>query len=202
VAKIERFEDIEAWKKGRALAAEVYRATSTQAFARDLSLRDQMRRAVVSIVSNIAEGFGRGGDTEFRQFLSNAKGSANELRAQLYVATDAGYFDEDQFQRLHALAVETDRLIAGFMRYLAESGLRGAKFREVSAAYELDLGPGTWDLGLGTWDLGPGTSGRSTDVGEVAQEHRPPVGVVGARLAEGEAGEGPGALQRPDRRPV
>ena len=83
MAKIKRFEDIESWKKSRELAKSVYRITLNQRFARDFGLRDQIRRASVSILSNIAEGFERDGDKEFIQFLSLAKGSCGEVRAQL-----------------------------------------------------------------------------------------------------------------------
>ena len=76
MAKIEKFEDIEAWKKARELAREIYAISNEGLFARDFGLRDQIRRAAVSVMSNIAEGFERGGDVEFRRFLSIAKGSA------------------------------------------------------------------------------------------------------------------------------
>ncbi len=81
----QRFEDIEAWQKARELTREVYAASNTGLFAKDYGLRDQIRRASVSIMSNIAEGFGRGGNKEFIQFLSTAKGSASEVQAQLHV---------------------------------------------------------------------------------------------------------------------
>jgi|SRR5436190_1412510 len=120
MAKLERFEDIESWKKARVLAKEVYEATLTGAFAKDFSLKDQMRRAAVSILSNIAEGFERGGDKEFLQFLAIAKGSAGELRAQLYVAFDQKYLSVENFDLLTREATETSQLIAGFMRYLKQ----------------------------------------------------------------------------------
>ncbi len=88
MAKIKQFEDIESWKKARRLTKEIYDATSAGKFVRDFGLKDQIRRAAVSILSNIAEGFERGGDKEFLQFLAVAKGSCGELRAQLYVALD------------------------------------------------------------------------------------------------------------------
>jgi four helix bundle protein len=80
-------------------------------------------------MSNIAEGFERGGDKEFRQFLSLAKGSAGELRSQLYVAVDVGLLSQDQFAELYSLANDTARMVAGFMRYLEGSELKGAKYR-------------------------------------------------------------------------
>ena len=80
-------------------------------------------------MSNIAEGFERSGDKEFRQFLSLAKGSAGEVKAQLYVALDARFLSQEQFDQLYSLATETGRLIGGFMRYLTDSGYKGSKFK-------------------------------------------------------------------------
>jgi len=127
--KIEKFEDIESWKKARALTSDIYRTTATGNFSRDFGLRDQMRRASVSILSNIAEGFERGGDKEFAQFLGVAKGSCGEVRAQLYVALDQGYFSQEIFERLSGRAIEVSQLISGFIRYLKGSPLRGSKYR-------------------------------------------------------------------------
>ena len=80
-------------------------------------------------MSNITEGFERGGDKEFIQFLSTAKGSAGEVRSQLCVALDQGYLSEPQFQSLQQLSVEVGKLIAGLMNYLRRSEMRGSKFR-------------------------------------------------------------------------
>ncbi|HWC66408.1 MAG TPA: four helix bundle protein [Thermoanaerobaculia bacterium] len=115
---IERFEEVKAWKKGRELASSIYRVTASGMVAKDFELRDQLRRAALSVVSNIAEGFERRGDREFRRFLSIAKGSAGEIRAQMYVALDAGLVAEADFQEVLALATETSRVIGGLMRYL------------------------------------------------------------------------------------
>jgi len=128
MASIERFEDIEAWKKARELTREIYRITNQGAFVKDFGLRDQIRRAAVSIMSNIAEGFGRGGNREFIQFLSTAKGSASEVEAQLYVALDAEYITKDQFQQLYGLAQSSGKMIGGFIRYLQKSEHKGVKF--------------------------------------------------------------------------
>lgn len=87
-----------------------------------------MRRAAVSIVSNVAEGFGRSGTTEFRQFLAQAKGSAVELQAQLYVALDAGYIERHKFDDLYRQAGDVQNLIGGFLRYLSKSNVRGTKY--------------------------------------------------------------------------
>ena len=96
--KIRKFEDLESWKKARELTKEVHEATSTGSFARDFGLKDQIRRASISILSNIAEGFERGGDREFLQFLAMTKGSSGEVRAQLYVAIDLGYLSRSLFR--------------------------------------------------------------------------------------------------------
>jgi four helix bundle protein len=120
VARIERFEDIDAWKKARELAKAIYVLSAEGTFSRDFGLRDQIRRAAVSVMSNIAEEFERGGDVEFCRFLAIAKGSAGEVKAQLYVALDAGLIDQAQFDELYRLATETGNLIGGFMRYLTK----------------------------------------------------------------------------------
>jgi four helix bundle protein len=91
-------------------------------------LKDQIRRASVSVLSNIAEGFERGGDKEFLQFLALAKGSCGEVRAQLYVALDQGYVSADVFERLSKKATEVSQLISGLMKYLKGSALRGNKY--------------------------------------------------------------------------
>jgi len=129
MAKIERFEDIEAWKKARELTKIIYEVTSQGKLATDFSLRDQLRRASVSIMANIAEGFEREGNKEFRQFLAMAKGSVGEVKALLYVAVDAGLTSPEQFQRISALADEASRLLAGFLRYLKASDKKGSKFQ-------------------------------------------------------------------------
>lgn len=127
--KIERFEEIAAWKEGRELAKSVYAATRGRGFAGDFSLVDQMRRAVVSITSNIAEGFERGGDREFLQALSIAKGSCGEVRSQLYIALDQGYLSEKEFAALSRHALAVSRLLSGFMKYLQSSPLKSSKFK-------------------------------------------------------------------------
>ena len=129
VAIIERFEDIETWKKARELTKLVYKTTTGRQFAQDAGLRDQIRRAAVSVMSNVAEGFERGGNKEFRQYLTVAKGSTGEVRAQLYVALDAALIDQQQFDRLCALTIEAARLLGGFIRYLGCSGYKGNKFK-------------------------------------------------------------------------
>src|SRR5436309_7410959 len=111
--KIERFEDFIAWQKARELTAKIYKVTGEGAFARDFGLKDQIRRAAVSIMSNIAEGFERGRPSEFHQFLSIAKGSCAELRSQLYIALDAEYIPQTRFRELMSVAVEVGQVVGG-----------------------------------------------------------------------------------------
>lgn len=118
MATFGRFEDIEAWQNGRRLTVAVYRASRESAFARDFASRDQMRRASISITSNIAEGFKRNSAAAFLHFLSIAKGSAGEVRSQFYVALDERYIDEQVFDELYALTTTIIRQIGGLMRYL------------------------------------------------------------------------------------
>ncbi|OGC91271.1 MAG: four helix bundle protein [candidate division Zixibacteria bacterium RBG_16_53_22] len=118
MSQIGKFEDIEAWQKARELSKAIYDVTGEGAFARDFGLRDQIRRSAISVMSNIAEGFDRGGNKELIQFLYIAKGSIAELRAQLYIALDAGYLKQEEFQNLYDLAASTGRLLGGFIRYL------------------------------------------------------------------------------------
>lgn len=127
--KIKKFEDIESWKRARRLTNKIYQTTGTGKFAHDFGLKDQIRRASISILSNIAEGFERGGDKEFLQFLAMAKGSCGEVRAQLYIALDQGYLAEEIFEELSKNAVEIGQLLSGFMKYLSNSQLRGSKYR-------------------------------------------------------------------------
>ena len=112
-SKIERFEDLIAWQKARKLTSEIYRVTNQGKFAGDFGLKDQIRRAAVSSMSNLAEGFERGRPAEFHQFLSIAKGSCAELRTQLYVALDVGYLTTPAFDALMAQATEVGRILGG-----------------------------------------------------------------------------------------
>ena len=128
MASIEKFEDILAWQKGRELTQLVYRLSKRGEFAKDFGLKDQIRRAAVSITSNIAEGFERGGNKEFNQFLSTSKGSVGEVRSQLYVAADEHYVCEQEFKDLYERCLAISRLLDGFMTCLQKSSLKGRKY--------------------------------------------------------------------------
>lgn len=129
MSRFEKFEDIEGWKMARAVSNCVYDFTSSEPCCRDYAFINQIRRAAVSIMSNIAEGFERDGNKEFLQFLSVAKGSCGEVRSQLYIALDREYVDQTQFDAIHGILMETSRTIAGLMKYLKNSEDRGRKFK-------------------------------------------------------------------------
>jgi four helix bundle protein len=118
MALIKNFQESEAWIRARELAGRIYQLTGAGEFARDFGLRDQLRRASVSIMSNIAEGFERGGKKEFGRFLKIAKGSTGEVRSLLYISRDVQYVSEDDFCSLHALTIQTSKIIAGLIRSL------------------------------------------------------------------------------------
>jgi len=118
MAGVERFEDLEAWQGARELTRRVYGCTSHGSWNRDFGLRDQIQRAAVSVLSNVAEGFERRSNTEFHRFLAIAKGSAAEVKAQLYVAADLGYIGAEEFAGIYELADKTSRKIGGLMNYL------------------------------------------------------------------------------------
>ncbi|MGC8960591.1 MAG: four helix bundle protein [Chloroflexia bacterium] len=133
---IRHFEEIEAWQTARQLTNLVYDLSDRGPFARDFGLRDQMRRAGVSILSNIAEGFESRTKALFVDFLGRAKGSAGELRAQAYIALDRGYISQAQFGQVHDLADKVVRQLANLMAYLKaqprsrRSGAKSAKPKE------------------------------------------------------------------------
>jgi len=116
--KVERFEDLIAWQKSRELTKKIYQITGQEQFAKDFGLKNQIQRASVSIMSNIAEGFDRFRPNEFHQFLSIAKGSCAEVRSQLYVAFDIGYLQENDFNELKSVAEEVSKIINGLRSYI------------------------------------------------------------------------------------
>ena len=127
MAKVERFEDLIAWQKARELTRAIYEAIRQGAFAKDFGLSGQILRAAVSITSNIAEGFERGGRGEFHQFLSTAKASCAEVRSQLYVALDVGYLDQAAFDRLMEQAEEVARILGGLRAAVDRQKKYGAR---------------------------------------------------------------------------
>ena len=128
MATIRSFEDIEAWRKARELSKEIFEITMTGTFAKDFSLRDQINRATGSIMDNIAEGFERGGTREFIQFLAIAKGSAGEVRSQLYRALDRKHLENSQHIILLGNITKVSKMINGFITYLRDLNHKGMKF--------------------------------------------------------------------------
>ena len=128
MATINRFEDLLMFKRARELTREVYQALAP---CRDGGFRDQIQRASVSVLSNIAEGFESGTKQEFLNYLYIAKASAGEVRAQTYVGHDIGYLNIEMFKRLNGLAEECSRLIASFIVKLKAGGMEGTQYRRV-----------------------------------------------------------------------
>jgi len=133
---ITRFEEIEAWQTARELTKLIYLLTEEGPFSRDFGLKDQIRRASVSIMSNISEGFESQTQAQFMRYLGLAKASAGEVRSQLYVSSDLDYITQEQFTKAFAMAEKDSRQIARFISYL-ESHPQSQKIREESAEYQV-----------------------------------------------------------------
>jgi four helix bundle protein len=131
-----RFEDLEVWQLAKELTNLIYKLSSSKDFARDFGLQDQMRRASVSIMSNVAEGFESQTQALFIRFLGYAKGSAGELRAQLYVALEQGYITRDDFESTFTLAELCSKKLARFIQYL-ESQPNSRRVREDEILYDV-----------------------------------------------------------------
>ena len=129
MSKIEKVEDLISWQKSKDLTIEIYKITKNSSFSKDFGLCNQIQRAAVSIPSNIAEGFGRGENKEFLQFLSIAKGSLYELKTQLIIAFEIGYINDIEYNKLKNDSEEIGKLITGFMNYLNKSELKGVKYK-------------------------------------------------------------------------
>src|SRR4029434_4359880 len=128
---VKNFEDLAVCRQARQLTQEVYRLTKTEKFLKDFGLRDQIRRATVSVMSNIAEGFERGGNQEFIQFLYVAKASCGEVRSQIYVALDQGYVAKPDSEESIVAFRRLSGMIGNLINYLRRSGMKGAKFSAV-----------------------------------------------------------------------
>ena len=113
MATINRFEDLIAWQKARTLTKKIYTVTKNEKFRKDFGLKDQIQRASVSIMSNIAEGFDRASNAEFHKYIVIAKGSCAEVKSQLYVSKDIGYISRSSFNELKGLADELSLIIGG-----------------------------------------------------------------------------------------
>jgi len=129
MARIDRFEDIEAWQLARALAKETYELVHAGVFGNDFRFIGQITDSIGSVMDNIAEGFERGGTREFILFLSYAKGSAGEYRSQLYRAMDATYINQQRFDDLFAKIMTISKKLGNFMEYLKKTEIKGTKFK-------------------------------------------------------------------------
>ena len=118
---IEKFEDLEIWQEARELSKIIFEITSIAPFSRDFKLKDQIRAASGSIMDNIAEGFGRGGNKEFISFLSISKGSADEVRSQAYRAFDFKYIDKEILEDISVRTLRISRRTTSFITYLKKS---------------------------------------------------------------------------------
>jgi four helix bundle protein len=126
--KVKNFEDLEIWKDARMLIRIIYRITREPKFLKDFALRDQIQRAGVSIMSNIAEGFERGGNQELIHFLYIAKASCGEVRSQLYVAVDQSYLTQKDCDELTISFKRLSIMINNLIVYLKRSGMKGTKY--------------------------------------------------------------------------
>ena len=129
MAVVRFFEELEIWQLARELCKEIFRITCYEPFSKDLRFRDQIRSSSGSIMDNIAEGFERSGNKEFVQFLYIAKGSCGELKSQLYRTLDYGYIAEVEFNVLAEKTKQISQGIAGFIKYLKQSDLKGSKYK-------------------------------------------------------------------------
>jgi four helix bundle protein len=136
MATITRFEEIEAWKSARELTRMVYVFTEQGKFAKDFGLKNQIQRASVSVMSNIAEGFESRTQPQFLEYLGRAKASAGEVRCQLYVAIDLQYITQEEFGRIFDIADKSSRQLARFMNYL-ESHPQSHRVRDEGAEYDV-----------------------------------------------------------------
>jgi four helix bundle protein len=130
VATFKSFEDIEAWQRARELCTSIYKLTLVGNFSKDYSLKNQINRSAGSTMDNIAEGFERGGNREFIQFLAISRGSIGEVRSQLYRAKDRYYTNDENFNLLFEKAIVISKLITSLMKYLQQRDFKGMKFHE------------------------------------------------------------------------
>ncbi len=133
---ITRFEEIEAWQTARELTKLIYSLTEENKFSRDFGLKDQIRRASVSIMSNISEGFESQTQAQFIRYLGLAKASAGEVRSQLYISRDLDYITQEQFSKAFAMAEKASRQVARFISYL-ETHPQSQRVREDFPEYEV-----------------------------------------------------------------
>lgn len=129
--KAKNIEELLVWQKARELVNSIYSLTRKPNFGRDFSLVDQIRRAAVSVMSNIAEGYERGSNAELIQFLYVAKASCGEVRTQLLIAFDQGYINKEEMDKAREIALRLSGMLSNFIGYLKQSKLKGNKFKRI-----------------------------------------------------------------------
>lgn len=127
-----KIEDMLAWQKAKALTIDIYKLTNEHLFSKDFGLKDQIRRAAVSVPSNIAEGFGRGGTNEFKNFLSISRGSLYEVKTQLIIAYELGLVDIKTKEQLILNIEEIAGMITGLIKYLKNTDIKGSKYQSTN----------------------------------------------------------------------
>lgn len=121
MATFKKFEDIQAWQKGRTVANKIFGITNEGSFAKDFTLKDQIKRSVISIMANIAEGHGRRTPAEFANFLNIARGSATETQSHLYVALDLNYLVRKDFDEIYEMLEEISKMTVSLAKYLRKT---------------------------------------------------------------------------------
>jgi four helix bundle protein len=116
--RVTKFEDLKIWQIALKITKEIYDITSKKEFFKDFSLRDQIRRAIISVSSNIVEGFEKNNNNEFIRFLKIAKGSIGEVRNQLYIALAVNYINQEEFEKLNNELIELAKQVGKFISYL------------------------------------------------------------------------------------
>jgi four helix bundle protein len=131
LATVRTFEELRIWQEARQLVRDIYGMTGTKPFENDYGLRNQIQRAAVSVMSNISEGFERGSNKEFIQYLFQSKSSCGEVRSQLYIALDLEYIAKDNFEVLLSQSLKLSKEIAAFIAYLKRSPIKGHKYNNL-----------------------------------------------------------------------
>jgi four helix bundle protein len=139
VQAAKRFEDLVFWQQAREMTRLIYALTQRDGFAKDYGLKDQIQRAAVSVMSNIAEGFSRGTNVEFLHFLFIAKGSVSEVQSQLYVALDLAYITQNEFRQVYAKADHVAKTMNAFIQAVKRTGRSGLKARKVHVSFREEV---------------------------------------------------------------
>jgi len=121
MSKIEKFKDLIAWQKSRIISKNIYSVTNSENFKKDFCLKNQIRRASISVMLNLAEGFAKQSNREFIKYLFQSHGSLVEIQSALYISLDRKYITKDDFEELYAKCNETSRIISGLIKYLKNS---------------------------------------------------------------------------------